>query len=75
MGTPECQNLAIRVAGTRTSLVDLLWSLEAGPIPESVQLNQPDLTARQWDAAMRIVVLILGALESERLPGGADDVS
>ncbi len=44
-------------------LSDILWALEAGPVPESVRERIPGLEDEDWDAAIRIIMLIMSALE------------
>ena len=60
--------LGVRPAGVHLS--DIIYCVESEPMPAAVAERFPQLTTSEWEAAMRIMVLLLKALERRTV---ADD--
>lgn len=61
--SPDGGNAGLRIAGSSIPLTDIAWALEDGPMPRSVRDAFPALTEDDWDAATRLITLILASFE------------
>ncbi|MFI6576458.1 hypothetical protein ACIBFB_11685 [Nocardiopsis sp. NPDC050513] len=52
----------LRIRGTDIPLGDVAWEIESTPLPRE---RFPDLTAEQWEAATRMITMLVLALERE----------
>src|SRR3954470_12292933 len=63
--------LGVTPSGIRIS--DIIYQMESYPFPSELKTKFPSLTEEEWAAAMRIVVLILSALESLTVKEAGND--
>ncbi len=63
------------ISGKPILLSDIVWALEEEAIPPSVRESIPSLSEEEWSAAIRIIVLILTALERPVRETGTDTVN
>ncbi|WP_157982408.1 hypothetical protein [Nocardiopsis sp. FIRDI 009] len=52
----------LRIRGTDVPLSDVAWEIESTPLPRE---RFPGLTVEQWEAATRMITLLVLALERE----------
>ncbi|MFJ8113383.1 pentapeptide repeat-containing protein [Streptomyces sp. NPDC096132] len=62
---PESQRSGLKIADTDVLVSDVAWNIEGTPIPASVAEAFPELTAEQWDAATRVITMLLSALDAD----------
>lgn len=55
----------LRIAGKPIPLTGIAWALEDGPMPPNIREKFPTLTEDGWDAATRLITLILAAFERQ----------
>ncbi len=63
------------ISGKSILLSDIVWALEEEAIPHCVRESIPSLSEEEWSAAIRIIVLILTALERPVRETGTDTVN
>lgn len=54
-------SIGLTVGKSRYLVSNLLWHLEGEPVPASIREIYPRIAQKDWDAALRMAVLILGA--------------
>ncbi|MEG3626874.1 hypothetical protein [Streptomyces poriticola] len=55
----------LTIKGTDVSLSDVAWEIESTPLPRE---SFPGLTVKQWEAATRLITVLVCALERETEP-------
>lgn len=55
----------LRITGKPIPLTDIAWALEDGPMPPNIREKFPALTDEDWDAATRLITLVLAAFERQ----------
>lgn len=57
----------LQITGSAVPLTDIAWALEEMPLPSSVREAIPALSDADWDAATRLIALILLSFERRAL--------
>lgn len=64
----SAQTTGLRLASTGASLATILNVLEDAPIPPAVAESLPNLTPDDYESALRVVTLLLTAIENRSTP-------